>query len=73
MGIEVIELTNGEKESWILNGIVPCGKDFECIKSIVSNVIKENYIWEKKDGVLIITAPSVKIVFGETTTFEWKG
>ena len=72
MGIEIIELTNGEKESAIINGILPCGKDIECIKSIVSNTIKENFNWEKANGVLTIKSESVTITFGDTVTFQWK-
>jgi hypothetical protein len=71
--IEEIKLTKGEMESQIQNGILPCGSDLECIKSIVSNTIKESFNWEKKDGVLTIISPSVKIVFGEIPTVEWKG
>jgi|LauGreDrversion4_2_1035121.scaffolds.fasta_scaffold30231_9 hypothetical protein len=70
--IEEIKLTNQEKESQIINGIRPCGKDTECVKSIVSNTIKENFNWERRGGVLTITSPSVVITFGETVTFEWK-
>jgi hypothetical protein len=71
--IEVIELTREEKQSWIVNGIRPCGSDINCIQSVVSNVIKENFDWERSNGVLTITSPSVVITFGETPTFEWKG
>ena len=70
--IEVIELTKEEKQSWIVNGIRPCGSDINCIQSVVSNVIKEDFNWERSNGVLTITSPSVVIVFGETPTFEWK-
>ena len=70
--IEEIKLTNQEKESQIQNGIRPCGSDYECIKSIVSNTIKENFNWERSNGVLTITSPSVVITFGETIIFEWK-
>ena len=70
--IEAIELTNGEKESQIQNGIVPCGSDMECIKSIVSNTLKENFNWEKSNGVLTIKSESVTITFGNPITFEWK-
>jgi hypothetical protein len=70
--IEAKELTKEEKESQIQNGIRPCGSDYECIKSIVSNTIKENFNWERSNGVLTITSPSVVITFGETITFEWK-
>jgi hypothetical protein len=70
--IEAKELTKGEKESQIQNGIRPCGSDYECIKSIVSNTIKENFNWERSNGVLTITSPSVVITFGETIIFEWK-
>jgi hypothetical protein len=70
--IEVIELTKEEKQSWIVNGIRPCGSDINCIQSVVSNVIKENFNWERSNGVLIITSPSVTITFGDIPTFEWK-
>ena len=71
--IEVIELTREEKQSWIVNGIRPCGSDINCIQSVVSNVIKENFNWERSNGVLTITSPSVTITFGDIPTFEWKG
>ena len=70
--IEVIELTREEKQSWIVNGIRPCGSDINCIQSVVSNVIKENFNWERSNGVLTITSPSVTITFGDIPTFEWK-
>jgi hypothetical protein len=70
--IEVIELTKEEKQSWIVNGIRPCGSDINCIQSVVSNVIKENFNWERSNGVLTITSPSVTITFGDIPTFEWK-
>ena len=71
--IEEIKLTNQEKESQIQNGILPCGTDLECIKSIVSNILKESFDWQRSNGVLTITSPSVVITFGETIIFEWKG
>jgi hypothetical protein len=70
--IEVIELTREEKESWIRNGIRPCGSDINCIQSIVSNVLKTNFNWERSNGILTITADEVTITFGDTTTFQWK-
>ena len=71
--IEVIELTREEKQSWIVNGIRPCGSDINCIQSVVSNVIKENFNWERSNGVLTIKADEVTITFGDIPTFEWKG
>ena len=41
--IEVIELTREEKQSWIVNGIRPCGSDINCIQSVVSNVLKTDF------------------------------
>jgi len=70
--IEVVELTREEKESWIQNGIRPCGTDIQCIQSIVSNVLKTNFNWERSNGILTITADEVTITFGDTTTFQWK-
>jgi hypothetical protein len=70
--IEEIKYTNEEKESQIINGIVPCGKDIECVKSIVSNTLKENFNWERANGVLTIKSESVTITFGNEVTFEWK-
>ena len=70
--IEVIELTREEKQSWIVNGIRPCGSDINSIQSVVSNVNKENFNWERSNGVLTITSPSVTITFGDIPTFEWK-
>ena len=70
--IEVIELTREEKQSWIVNGIRPCGSDINCIQSVVSNVLKTDFNWERSNGVLTIKADEVTITFGDTVTFQWK-
>jgi len=71
--IEAVELTREEKQSWIVNGIRPCGSDINCIQSVVSNVLKTDFNWERSNGVLTIKADEVTITFGDTPTFQWKG
>ena len=71
--IEVVELTREEKQSWIVNGIRPCDSDINCIQSVVSNILKTDFDWERSNGVLTIKADEVTITFGDTPTFQWKG
>ena len=70
--MESRELSRSEMEEAIRIGVIPYEGNREPICTMVTGILKENTNWEKSNGVLTITSPSVVITFGETIIFEWK-
>jgi hypothetical protein len=70
--MEVRELSRSEMEEAIRIGVIPYEGNREPICTMVTGILKENTNWQKTNGVLTITSPSVVITFGETIIFEWK-
>ena len=70
--MESRELSRSEMEEAIRIGVIPYEGNREPICTMVTGILKENTNWQKTNGVLTITSPSVVITFGETITFEWK-
>jgi hypothetical protein len=70
--MESKELSRSEMEEAIRIGVIPYEGNREPICTMVTGILKENTNWQKTNGVLTITSPSVVITFGETIIFEWK-
>jgi hypothetical protein len=70
--MESRELSRSEMEEAIRIGVIPYEGNREPICTMVTGILKENTNWQKTNGVLTITSPSVVITFGETIIFEWK-
>jgi hypothetical protein len=70
--MESKELSRSEMEEAIRIGVIPYEGNREPICTMVTRILKENTNWQKTNGLLTITSPSVVITFGETIIFEWK-
>ena len=44
-----------EIEESITMGLRPCNREFECMKSVISSIVKVQWNWEKTPTALVIT------------------